>query len=108
VRTRGGSPFALERISLPERLFPRLGDQKTLPNALYELYQKAYGVLVVNVEERLTAILADRQAATRLGIDIGTPLLRIERVAFALKEKPVEWRVSLCYLQNAHYLTRLK
>jgi GntR family transcriptional regulator len=108
VRLRDGKPFVLERISLPALLFPDLASREKVPAALYELYQKSYGVHVVRAEERLSAVAADRRAAKALGIGVGTPLLRIERIATALVDKPVEWRVSLCYLGDAHYLTRLE
>jgi GntR family transcriptional regulator len=108
VRTRNGSPFVVERIILPERLFPRFVRHERLPDTLYELYQKSYGVLVIEAEERLTAVSADRSVAKALGIAAGTPLLRIERLALALQGLPVEWRVSLCHLADAHYLARLK
>jgi GntR family transcriptional regulator len=108
VRTRDGSPFVLERISLPEALFSGLAEHGQLPNTLYAFYQKCYGVLVVRAEERLTAVPADRAAAKALGVKPRAPLLRIERIAFALNGRPVEWRVSLCYLADGHYLARLK
>jgi hypothetical protein len=34
--------------------------------------------------------------------------MRIERVAFTLDDRPVEWRVSLCHLGRAHYLARTR
>ncbi|MBO0764201.1 MAG: GntR family transcriptional regulator [Hyphomicrobiaceae bacterium] len=108
VRTRDGTPFILETVSVPAALFPGLAQRETLPATLYELYQKSYGVLVVRAEERLTAIAADRAAAKTLRVAAGAPLLRIERTAFALEGRPVECRVSLCYLADAHYLARLK
>ncbi|HEX5958965.1 MAG TPA: GntR family transcriptional regulator [Hyphomicrobiaceae bacterium] len=108
VRTRKGKPFALERISLPETRFPWLASRENLPGTLYEIYQKDYGVHVVEAEERLTAVIADRTAARDLKVAAGAPLLRIERVAVALGGEPVEWRVSLCYLTDAHYRTRLR
>jgi GntR family transcriptional regulator len=108
LRARDGAPFAVERISLPEELFPDLADRQRLPNTLYELYQKSYGVHVIEVEERLTAVAADAGTAKALGTACGTPLLQIERLAIALGGKPVEWRVSLCNLSDARYITRLK
>jgi GntR family transcriptional regulator len=108
LRLRDEAPFATERISLPEALFPDLADRQRLPNTLYELYQKTYGVHVIEVEERLNAVAADAAAAKALGTSIGTPLLQIERLAIALGGKPVEWRVSLCHLTDARYITRLK
>jgi GntR family transcriptional regulator len=104
VRRRKGAPLILERISLPEDRFPGLGERSRLPAALYSLYQSDYNVLIVEVEERLSACLADAAAARALEVDEGTPLLRIERVAFALRGAPVEWRVSLCHLGEARYI----
>jgi GntR family transcriptional regulator len=109
VRLRGAALFVLERISLPEALFPGLTAHAELPDTLYGLYQRSCAVMVVEAEERLTVALADRTTAKALKIAAGTPLLRIERVAIALGGKPVEWRVSLCHLSGeAHYLARLK
>ena len=108
VRTHAGRPFALETVSLPEALFPGFAGRGEMPNSLYELYQKEYGVLVVKADERITAVAADRPTAKALGVAAGTPLLKIARVAFALKDSPVEWRVSLCHLAEAYYLARLK
>lgn len=107
-RMRDGVPFVVEWISLPEVLFPDLVRRKRLPSTLYELYQKAYGLLVVEVEERLAAVPADQRAAPDLRVAVGAPLLRIERVAIALGGTPVEWRVSLCHLTDARYIASLK
>jgi GntR family transcriptional regulator len=109
VRLRDGAPFIVERISLPEALLPALARHDELPDTLYGIYQKSCAVMVIEAEERLTPVLADRTAAKALRVDAGTPLLRIERVAFALQRRPVEWRVGLCHLAtDAHYLARLK
>jgi GntR family transcriptional regulator len=106
IRTRDGAPLMRETIALPEALFPGLADQPEMPNTLYDLFQKAYGVLVTRTDDRLSAVAADAETAAVLGIAPGTPLLRIDRIAFGLDDKPVEWRVSLCHLADAHYLAR--
>jgi GntR family transcriptional regulator len=104
IRTRDGAPFIAETIALPEALFPGLAEQAEMPNTLYDLFQKAYGVLVTRTDDRLSAIAADTETAAVLGIAPGTPLVRIGRIAFGLDDRPVEWRVSLCHLAGAHYL----
>jgi GntR family transcriptional regulator len=35
-------------------------------------------------------------------------LLSIDRTAFALDGRPVEWRVSLCLTDTLHYLSDLR
>jgi GntR family transcriptional regulator len=108
IRTRDGQPFISESITLPEAIFPGLADRYELPNTLYDLFQKSYGILVTKTDDRLTAVSAGAEVAQALGVPVGSPLLRIERIAFGLDEKRVEWRISLCHLQNAHYLARAR
>jgi GntR family transcriptional regulator len=108
TRTRGGVPFISEVIVLPAALFPGLAELPDIPNTLYDLFQKAYGVLVTRTDDRLSAIAADAETAAALAIAPGTPLLRIDRTAFALDDRPVELRTSLCHLDGAHYLARSK
>jgi len=108
TRMRDATPFIRETIALPEPLFPGFVDRPEVANTLYDLFQKEYGVLVMRTEDRLSAAAADAETATALAIPLGTPLLRIARIAFALDHTPVEWRVSLCHLDRAHYLARTK
>lgn len=106
TRTHHGVPFISETIALPEALFTGLTPQVEVPNTLYDWFQKTYGVLVLRTDDRLTASAADAATAFTLGIAAGAPLLRIDRIAFGLDDKPIEWRVSLCHLAGAHYLAR--
>jgi len=106
VRTRAGIPFISETIRLPRELFADLAQIEELPNTLYDLFQKTYGILLVRTEDRLSATAADAETAGVLNLAPGTPLLRVDRTAFGLDDRPIEWRVSLCHLQGAHYLAR--
>ena len=59
------------------------------------MYQSRYGINVVRASERLSATLADAEAAHLLGVPLNTPLLQIARVAFTYHDRPVELRRSL-------------
>jgi GntR family transcriptional regulator len=107
VRTHAGMPFMVETISLPCEVFPDLAKRTELPNTLYDFFQRQYGQLVVRADERVTAVVARARAARLLKIEMGSPLLRIDRVAYGIDERALEWRVSLCHLTEAHYLARL-
>jgi len=97
-----------EIIALPEALFPGLAERHDLPNTLYDLFQKSYGVLVTRTDDRLSAVAADSKTAATLDVAPGTPLLKIDRIAFGLDDRPLEWRVSLCHLGDDHYLARTR
>lgn len=106
TRTSRGRPFIAETIALPERLFTGLTAREAIPNTLYDLFQKAYGIIVVRTDDRVSAVAATAHEAAALGVALGTPLVKIDRIAFTLEDKPIEWRVSLCHLEGAHYLSR--
>jgi GntR family transcriptional regulator len=106
IRTRDGTPFISETITLPQHLFPNLAKTNPLPNTLYDLFQRIYGILLVRTEDRLSATAADLETAAQLKLAVGAPLLKVDRIAFSLHDQPIEWRVSLCHLQGAYYLAR--
>jgi GntR family transcriptional regulator len=107
-RFDGKLPIMVETIVLPDELFPGLAGRSDVPNTLYDLFQKRYGQLVTRADERLTPVTADAATAAALGIAVGTPLLKIDRIAFGLDDRRLEWRVSLCHVRGGHYLARLK
>jgi GntR family transcriptional regulator len=108
IRTRAGVPFIIESITLPEQRFPGLGDAEGVPNTLYDLYQKNYGVFIARADELITPIVALETHVAKLPVALGAPLLVIDRIAFDLDSRPVEWRFSICDLTNAHYMARLR
>jgi GntR family transcriptional regulator len=87
-------PAILEMIVLPAPLFPGIEKQPTLPNTLYSLYQTEYGINIVSAHEELSAVAATAEDAALLKIAAGSPILLIDRVAFSLQDRKVEWRVS--------------
>jgi GntR family transcriptional regulator len=96
VRLIDGEPAVLERIVLPVAVFPGLERHAPLPNALYALYQREYGVNIVSAQEELRADAARREDCRRLRLAPGAPLLHIDRVALSLEGARVEWRTSRC------------
>jgi len=105
IRTFDGRPTMLETVTLPSEPFAALGRVGAcdLPNMLYELYEKKFGVTVHSAEEQLRAVAASDHDAELLNLPTGTPLLEIERVALTLDETPIELRISHCITDNHHY-----
>jgi len=78
-----------------------------LPNTLYALYQREYGINIVSTEERLRADVARREDTRRLRLPAGSPLLQVERVALSVNGKRVEWRLSRCDTSTLTYAVTL-
>ena len=107
VRTRDGVPFISETITLPQARFKKLGEKSEIPNTLYDVFQKDYGVTVGHTDENLTVGAATASVATQLQIAPATPLLKIDRLTYSIDDRPIEWRVSFCHLDGIHYAVRL-
>ena len=105
VRNISARPTMIETITLPAESFGALGEEGNcdLPNTLYELYEKQYGITIHSADEQLRAVSASRHDAKILELKVGTPLLEIERVALTLDKTPVELRISRCSTRNHHY-----
>jgi GntR family transcriptional regulator len=109
ARTRfvDDAPIASERIVVPRDYFPDLDRHAPLPNALYALYQREYGINIVSTEERLSADSAGRDDVRRMRLALGAPLLQVERVALAVDGRRVEWRLSRCDTTKLVYAVTL-
>lgn len=101
------TPAIREQIVLPASMFPGIEKQAPLPNSLYTLYQSAFGVTVVSTHEELTAALATSEDHERLGIDTGSPILIIDRLAIGLTDRKVEWRMTRVSSSNIVYAVTL-
>ncbi len=97
-----------DRISIGAQLFPGLTQECLTQRAstIYELYQRRFGVTIACADERLRAENADARSAELLGIAQGASVLRIERVAFTVENRPCEWRVSIVNSSQVDYVSR--
>jgi GntR family transcriptional regulator len=104
-----GRPVILDDIVLPQALFPDLTEKifTVRDNTIYHLYQTRYGINVLRSSERLSAVLADADAAPLLEVRKGAPLLAINRTALSFREMPVELRRSLVNTAEHEYASDL-
>jgi GntR family transcriptional regulator len=93
----GGDPVVIDDIVIGAHLVPGLDERgfAQREETVYGLYQSRYGINVVRASERLSATLADADAARLLEVPPHTPLLQIARIAFTYHDRPVELRRSL-------------
>ena len=109
LRALDGETVILERILLPEARFPgfALPVGQDMSEELYVLFQRDYGVTIARAEERIAAVAATEAQVRALGLEPGTPLLEIARIAFDLAGRPVEHRVAWLDTRRHIYLSRL-
>ena len=89
-RLRGwdGQPEVYFRSFLHPRL--KLPMQADFQRPLYELIREYCSILADQSQEELSAVAADYQLANWLGVNVGTPLLRRDRVVLDAGRRPIE------------------
>jgi GntR family transcriptional regulator len=103
IRSLERRPVIVERSIVAADRFPDLDRVDPVVNNLYALFWSRYGITIRRASEQLKATAANRNDEKRLGCPVGTPLLLIDRLAFALDGTPVEWRLARCLTDKFHY-----
>ncbi len=99
-----GEAVVHDRIYLLADLFSglTLDALRSGERSLYSLFEADYGVRMIRAEERLRAVAAGERTAQLLRLELGAPLLLVERTAYTYGNRPVEWRRGL-YCTHRHY-----
>ncbi len=108
VRCIKKTKVCYETSVLYANLFPGLKERSPLPNALYPLYQRSYGVTIVRADEQLRAIEATSSIANMLAVSEGTPVLEVERRAIDIVGRVVELRFSFYLTSQLQYSVSLR
>lgn len=90
LRLSAGKPLAVERSTLPAKLFPDIEDLD-LGGSLYDLMGEGYDRRPVRAAEQLEVVPARASDARALGVREGTPLLLVERLGYAADGTAVEF-----------------
>lgn len=102
-------PTILDTIWLPAKVFEGLSPEAVMENKepLYAWFEGQFGVNMVRADESIRAVAADDVAAQRLEVNLGSPLLQVERVAYTYGERPMEVRQGLYITDHFHYRNKL-
>jgi GntR family transcriptional regulator len=96
LRLMDERPLVLEDIWLPHDQFSALLaiDTREFGDLLYPLYEQYCGVMVASAQETLSAESVSAKNARLLALEVGDPVIVIDRVALSADRQPLEWRQS--------------
>ncbi|MCB1511681.1 MAG: GntR family transcriptional regulator [Hyphomicrobiaceae bacterium] len=107
LRHMNDSPYNIEEIVIPERLFTSpITEDEASAFILLLCFERA-GVLAKSAVERLWPLAADEELATRLEVPLGTALLKSERVVSDSDDRPFELRRRITFLGPGYYEAKL-
>jgi GntR family transcriptional regulator len=90
LRLGSGMPLVLEDSWFPGELFPGLAE-RDLSGSIYAVMRDEYGREPVKAVERLEPVAARAHEAKALEVDVGAPLMLVERTAYDSEGVPVEF-----------------
>ena len=88
LRVADGRPLSVELSRLPTDLFPGLGTQDL--TSLYRTLKSCYDITPVYSDESLQVTQADADLAARLSVDVGAPLVHVQRTTTGSTRRPIE------------------
>jgi len=96
VRRFEGRPFMYEEATVALGRIPGFDGVGAGAYRISALAQE-HGIHLARASERVSIAGATPLVAERLAIAPSTPIIMLERVIFAMDERPVEWRVGSCH-----------
>ena len=102
-------PAIVDEIYLSEKMFPNLNESffSDRNETLYGLFQRVYGITVLNISETIEAIPGNSDISKLLKLKINMPILCVKRVAYAYKGKPVDMRIRYIHSRKYRYFNNL-
>jgi GntR family transcriptional regulator len=109
VQSFAGVPTILDEMWLPGSIFKGLTADllNQYKGPMYGLFESEFGTHMIRASEKIRAVGADELAADLLKIELGLPLLNVERVSFTYGDKPVELRRGWYLTSAFHYRNEL-
>jgi GntR family transcriptional regulator len=104
VRSNDREPLMVTEAWVPMRFSEQLTETDLRRHALYELLEQA-GVVLGRVTQEVTAEIADPVRARLLRVDIGSALLRIDRVVYDVGTDPVQLLTLYATPERSRILT---
>ena len=100
-----GVATILEDLWLPGGPFKGLTAERLADyhGPMYALFETEFGVRMLRADEKIRAVLPDATQAALLGVDVRTPLLSVERIAYTYNDVPMELRRGLYRTDSHHY-----
>jgi len=93
LRYANKKPVALIKSYLPFRYVPNIESIDFTDKSLYQILENCYGLQLLEAQETIEAVKADKKSANLLGIKPGTPLLLSQRVTLLIDRKIIEYEI---------------
>lgn len=105
LRLGDGEPYSIDDGWYNSTLAPTLLENDVY-NSVYSILESDFNLPISAADQTVTAVAADEEIASLLGVQVGAPLLHIIRYSSS-GDKPVEWCSSVYRTDRYRLSTRI-
>lgn len=106
VRLLNREPVSLERTWIPEGIGRRLANADLATRDIFLILENDCGIPLGHADITVDAILADEEIVAALGVEHGSPVLRIERLTHDSAARPIDY--EFLYFRGDAFQYRLR
>ena len=104
IRLVDQKPFSHVVNYLPAEIGKRIDLEKIKTEPILLVLEDELGISVSNAVQTIEATIADIEIAPQLEVQVGDPLMKIERTVYGVRRKPIEF-VSVLYRADKYFYT---
>ncbi len=94
LRARSGPPFVYIKSWLPLNIGQQITREEIQNHPIVVLIESLCGIRIGEVQQRMTATLADQEAARVLDVPKRSPILLVKRLYFSSDGVPVDYSIN--------------
>lgn len=107
LRFANYEPMIFETSYIPQTIIPTVTYEELVNNSLYDLMREKHQVYVTQAKETFEPVLIRDYEAKYLKVKTGYPALLLDRVAYDLNRRPVEYCRSIIRGDKCRFYTEL-
>ncbi|MEX1013908.1 MAG: UTRA domain-containing protein, partial [Candidatus Paceibacterota bacterium] len=96
LRLGDDEPIAFDTTWLPVRYGQLINEEDLSESTIYDILEKQYDIPILKGLYRMSAVVADKNLANELNVEVHSPLFLIDRLTFTIGGKPL-------YYQKRYY-----
>jgi GntR family transcriptional regulator len=91
IRLANGVGMSLDETYLPVEIGEKVVTHDLEVEPIFTLLEQRYAIPLIEAEYKLEATSADRDVATALEVEAGSPIFLIERTSYTTGERPIDY-----------------
>ncbi len=91
LRLANDEPIALEHSYFPVQCCPGIESHDLEGRSVYDILEEEYDISLKTAEQSFEPVVANEYEAEILCVQLGAPLMLVQRVAFDLEGTPIEY-----------------